>query len=82
MLKDAKISSAGMTPYLKRLSVTVGMLLLVAGNNREPTVKSTGPRLQGCVDAIEKHGQSLMLTSRYQGSTYELPRNNKTTRLT
>ena len=48
MLKDAKISSAGMTPYLKRLSVTVGMLLLVAGNNREPTIKSTGPKLQDC----------------------------------
>jgi hypothetical protein len=77
MVKDAKTSSAGMTPCLKRLGVTVGMLLVVAGN-REPTVKSTGPRLQDCVDAIEKHGQSFILTSRYQGSTYERPRNNKT----
>jgi len=49
--KDAETSSAGMTPYLKRLCVTVRMLLLVAGN-RELIVRSTGPMLQDSVDVV------------------------------
>lgn len=39
--EDAETSSTGMKPCLKRLCVTVGMLLLVAGN-RVLTIRSTG----------------------------------------
>ena len=46
--KDTETSSVAMAPCLKRLCVTVGMLLCLDGN-REPNVRLTGPILQRIV---------------------------------
>ena len=42
--KDMPIRLDGIVPWVKRLSVTVGMGVLVCGD-KVPTVKSTGPIL-------------------------------------
>ena len=48
--KDTATRSDGIVPWLKRLSVTVGMRLFVSGD-KVPTVRSTGPILGNKVSA-------------------------------
>ena len=46
--KETPISSAVITPWLKRLSVIVGIVERVSGDNVS-RVRSTGPMLMNCI---------------------------------
>jgi hypothetical protein len=85
--KDTESRSRFMTPFAKRLSVTVGMLLVLSGD-RLPTVRSVGPILYNKVLAQKKYMDEGSLlpedtvnaidAMRLGGNTYGLLRNHNT----
>ena len=56
--KDTETMSDGIVPWLKRLSVTVGMGVFVSGD-KVPTVKSTGPILKNIIISADSKRWAL-----------------------
>jgi hypothetical protein len=63
--KDTETKLAEMVPWLKRLSVTVGILSPIDGDS-EPTVRFVGPILWKTVSNQNPYGRKSTLTLEYR----------------